>query len=145
MGAAGSLRSGRRFVAVDRLKRSAKKMWPIKLFLVLLRNQFILKPKARRAARVVKANLEAEGFSHQSVMLGLGLAEAKELSCSIVLKSDSDLRQFEESELLATITRNFREELLASNFPQDATPYVTVDVHSEEEIERAGGYYNYFN
>ena len=120
-------------------------MWPIKLLLVLLRNQIILKPKARRAARAVMSDLESRDFAFQSVDVSLGLAEPQELGCNIIFKSDFELERFNLAGLLDPIAKRFRETLQAQGYPHGAASLTRIEVHSKEEIERAGGYYTYFN
>ena len=120
-------------------------MWPIKLFLVLLRNQIILKPKARRATKVLVAELDSHSFALRSVDISLGFAEADDLSCDIIMKSDFELKRFNDSSLLDSMTLHFQQALLRVGYPVDSPSSITVNAHSEEEIKRSGGYYSYFN
>ena len=119
-------------------------MWLFKLFYVFLRNQLYYKPKGYLASRKVAAYLEENDHAFRSIQVCIGLAEPRELSCMVFFSCDRELELFVREQQLILATECFQRALVDRGYPESAIPYVGVEAHSEETIERSGGYYTYF-
>ncbi|HEX4964934.1 MAG TPA: hypothetical protein VF173_29255 [Thermoanaerobaculia bacterium] len=116
----------------------------MKLLYIYLRNQFRFKPKGRRASREVKDFLRQRGFSYRAVEIWMGLAEAAGLCCLIFFRDDAEYSRFQAAGLLPAVAESFRSALARTGYPADAALLVDVSAHSDETVQRSGGYYRYF-
>lgn len=113
-------------------------MW--KIFCILIRNEFLLKPKGRWASREVVSYMKQSGITYRSVEIWMGLEEAQGLGCLIFFSDDAALDRFQAAGHLPTVSSLFRSALTRTGYPSDAVSHVHVSVHSDETIKRAGGY-----
>jgi hypothetical protein len=116
----------------------------LKLLGVFLRNELLLKPKGRRASRAVLAFLRQHGLAFCSVEIWMGLAEPSGLCCLIFFRKDDELASFKKAGHLPTVSAIFREALAGTGYPAQAVPHVDISAHSDETVQREGGYYGYF-
>ena len=114
-----------------------------KILRVSLRNQFLMKPKGRRASLAITEFLHERGFEFRSVQIRMGLAEPGGLGCLVFFRLDTELARFEAAGCLPVITALFREALAKTGYPAGAVSQVEVSAHSEETINRMG-WYSYF-
>lgn len=116
----------------------------MKILYLYLRNQLRFKPKGRRAGREVRDFLRQRGFSYRSVEIWMGLAEPAGLCCLIFFSDDAELSRFQAAEGLPAVSALFRSALARTGYPADAAALVDVSAHSDETVQRSGGYYRYF-
>jgi len=116
----------------------------VKILYLYLRNQLRYKPKGRRASREVKEFLRQRGFSYRSVEIWMGLAEPAGLCCLIFFSDDAELSRFQAAGGLLAVSVLFRSALARTCYPAEAVPLVDVSAHSDETVQRSGGYYRYF-
>ena len=120
-------------------------IFPLWLVGVILRNQLWLKPRAYYVRWFIARYLRAQRFPFKSINLSLGLAKADILSCVIITWNDAELAKLQTADCLPTLIRIFQSQLRRARYPRWAIAKVRVSIHSEESIERAGGYFRYFN
>ena len=119
-------------------------MWPIKLLIILLRNQLFLKPAAMPAVRAVKNRLTSTGFRVRRLMIFIGLAESCDLALMVVLPSDAELQPFLATNKPSEYEKFFRDRLASGLYPRAGARWVELEFHSHEAILKGGGYYLYF-
>ena len=115
-----------------------------KIIFIELRNQFRLKPRARAAKNAVMFRLKGLGWKPKESYLNLGLGEPDLLGLVLEFATDRELEEFKKSSCENEIKDLFHQVLLKSRYPAWAVPKTEVTYHSQEAIERAGGWYNYF-
>lgn len=116
----------------------------LKLLAVMVRNQLFLKPVAWPALRSTRRSLRKRGFVPKSIELWLGLAEPSSLCLMVILPTDAELGRFQHLSLLGPLQQEFRSALVQIWYPKNAVSLAGFQVHSNESISRAGGYYAYF-
>jgi hypothetical protein len=116
----------------------------VKILYIYLRNQLRYKPKGRRASWEVKDFLRQRGFAYRSVEIWMGLAAPAGLCCLIFFRDDAEHARFRAAGHLPAVSALFRSALARTGYPADAAPLVDVSAHSDETVQRSGGYYRYF-
>lgn len=116
----------------------------MKILYIYLRNQLRYKPKGRRASWEVKDFLRQRGFAYRSVEIWMGLAAPAGLCCLIFFRDDAEHARFRAAGHLPAVSALFRSALARTGYPADAAPLVDVSAHSDETVQRSGGYYRYF-
>lgn len=116
----------------------------VKIPYICLRNLLLYKTKGRRASREVKDFLRQRGFAFRSVEIWMGLTEPPGLCCLIFFRVDAELARFQTAGLLPVVTELFRSALARTGYPAAAAAVVDVSAHSDETVQRKGGYYQYF-
>lgn len=116
----------------------------VKIPYVCLRNELRYKSRGRRASREVKEFLRQRGFSSRSVEIWMGLTEPPGLCCLIFFRDDAEHARFQAAGQLPAVTELFRSALARTGYPPAAAAVVDVSAHSDETVQRRGGYYRYF-
>jgi len=70
----------------------------------------------------------------------MGFAEPTGLCCLVFFEHDAELARFETAGLTQTVSTLFRDALTRTGYPASAVPHVDVSFHSDETIDRSGGY-----
>jgi hypothetical protein len=116
----------------------------LKLVQALVRNQLILKPRAAKAVRSVRALLARRGYSVRSIKAHLGLAEPSKLRITVIFPTDVTLERFLASPDRSDARRDALTMLMRANYPTAGVAFSVVQFHSHETIMRRGGYHYYF-